>query len=141
LDNEIYVIPFKFKHLPLLIEIHENRDKALNTDLTMRDLPKIGYIAMLGKSCIAAGFLRRVEPNYAQLDTFLSNPYFGSQIRHLGMSLVVDSLMNEAKELNLKGILAFTKDESILKRAKDQGFHIIEQVILGKALVTPTQSR
>lgn len=133
LDN-IQVIPFKFKYLPLLLEMHEKRNFALNTEITMRDLPKIGFIALMGKQPIAAGFLRRVEPNYAQLDTFLSNPYFGSQIRHIAMSKIVDSLLEEAKDLDLKGIVAFTKDQSIINRAKSNGFSIIEQTILGKAL-------
>lgn len=132
--DSIQVIPFKFKHLELLKELDEKTDHALNTEITMRDLPKIGYIAILGKQPIAAGFLRRVEPNYAQLDTFVSNPYFGSQIRHVAMTKIVDNLLDEAKDLDLKGIIAFTKDESIVSRAQANGFVVIEQVLLGKAL-------
>jgi hypothetical protein len=134
LDNEVYVIPFKFKHLQLIKDIHDYHRHALNVELTMRDLPRIGYIAMLGKSAIAVGFLRRVEPNYAQLDTFLSNPFFGSQIRHQGMTLVTEALINEAKDLGLKGIIALTKDKSILDRAKNQGFQVVEQTIMAKYL-------
>lgn len=134
LVDNIQVIPFKFKHLELLKELDEKTDHALNTEITMRDLPKIGYIALLGKQPIAAGFLRRVEPNYAQLDTFVSNPYFGSQIRHVAMTKIVNSLLEEAQDLELRGIIAFTTDESIISRAKDNGFVVIEQVLLGKAI-------
>ena len=131
MDN-VYILPFKHKHLEALKEMHTARDNALNTELVYADLPKIGYIAFLGKQPVAAGFLRRVEPNHAQLDTFLSNPYFGSQIRHQGMSQVTTALLVEAKELGLKMVIALTKDASILARAKDQGFQVVEQTILAK---------
>ena len=132
LDSEVYILPFKYKLLPALVELNEARNNVMEVDITMKNLPKIGYIAFLGKTPIAAGFLRRVEPNYAQFDTFLSNPFFGSQIRHLALSKIVDALTEDANNLDLAGVLAFTKDESIFKRAKDQGFQVVEQVILSK---------
>lgn len=83
---------------------------------------------------IAAGFLRRVEGGYAQLDTFTSNPFFGSKIRHLGINLVVDSLLSDAKDLKLRGILAITEDSGILSRSKTHGFKEIEQKLIGLSL-------
>ncbi len=133
MDN-IYLLPFRHKHLESLKELHSLRDNTPNTPIDYADLPKIGYIAFLGKQPVAAGFLRRLEPNYAQLDTFLSNPLFGSQIRHLAIDMVASTLIQEAKDLELKGILVMTKDQGILSRAKDKGFHIIEQTLLGKTL-------
>ncbi len=88
----------------------------------MRTLPRIGYIALRNGYPIAAGFLRRVEGGYAQLDTLTSNPMFGSLIRHQGIDLVVKALLEEAKTLKLHGIVAFTIDKGILSRAKDMGF-------------------
>lgn len=100
------------------------------SDVEMKTLPKIGYIALLNDQPIAAGFLRRLEPCYAQIDTLISNKYFGSQIRHIGIQKVVDSLIQDAKDLNLDGIIAFTGDEGILNRASALGFNIVEQKIL-----------
>jgi len=131
---DVYLMPFKAKHLSQLQEMHELRDHALGVKLTLQDLPKIGYIAFLGKQPVAAGFLRRIEPNYAQLDTFLSNPYFGSQVRHEAMTKIIDSLIADANELNLKGILAITADQSIKNRALALGFGVIEQTLFGKVL-------
>lgn len=99
--------------------------------IEMKTLPKIGYIALMNNQPIAAGFLRRVEPCYAQLDTLTSNAYFGSQIRHEGIKLVVDTLVEESKRIKLKGIIAFTGDQGILNRAKSLGFHEINQSIIG----------
>lgn len=100
----------------------------------MEDLPKIGYIAFLGKQAVAAGFLRRIEPNYAQLDTFLSSPYFGSQVRHEAMTKIVDALVSDAKDLNLKGLLAITTDHGIVERAKEIGFTTLNQALLVRIL-------
>jgi hypothetical protein len=102
--------------------------------VSYKTLPKIGYLAMLGKHPVAAGFLRRVEGGYAQLDTFVSNRHFGSLVRHEGLSKVTEALINDAKDLKLLGILAITIDDGIIQRAKDQGFHVINQVLVGKLL-------
>ncbi len=122
MDNEVSIVPFRYKYLKALHDILSSNDYLNISEINMKSLPKIGYIALLNGHPIAAGFLRRVEGGYAQIDTLTSNKYFGSKIRHLGIKLVVDTLILEAKTLKLKGIIAFTKDEGILKRAKEIGF-------------------
>lgn len=129
--TEINIEPFKFKHLPMLLDILNSQDYNGISDITMQTLPKIGYIAIMNNQPIAAGFLRRVEPCYAQLDTLCSNKMFGSIIRHSGITKIVDELLREAKSLKLEGVIAHTKDDGILARAKLIGFHIIEQTVIG----------
>ena len=107
--------------------------KQMNT-IDYKTLPKIGYIATLGKEPIAVGFLRRVEPCYAQLDTLVSNAHFGSKIRHNGVSKVVDSLIREAKHLKLQGLIAHTEDKGTLVRAEELGFHVVPQTIIALSL-------
>jgi len=100
--------------------------------VSYKTLPKIGYIAMLGDQPIAAGFLRRVEGGYGQLDTFVTNPHFGSKMRDEGLNKVVDALLIEAKDLDLIGIIAITQDSGIIERSKKYGFRIINQVLIAK---------
>lgn len=90
--------------------------------ITMKTLPKIGYIAFYNKVPVAAGFLARVEPNMGMLDSFTSNPYLGSQIRHEALKLVIDTLIDDAKRMKLKRIIAMSKDSGILNRALELGF-------------------
>lgn len=104
-------------------------------DISFKTLPKTGYIVLLGKQPIAAGFLRRVEGGYAQLDTFVSNPYYGSKLRHEAMELIVNSLLDEAKSMKLHGIIAITQDTGILKRSEKHGFAQINQILIGKSLI------
>lgn len=131
---DIHVIPFKFKHLSLLKDMHTSHHNALKVELSMKNLPKIGYIAMLGKQPVAAGFLRRVEPNIGQLDSFLSNPHLGGIIRHIGLQMVTKNLIQDAKDLGLVGVMVFTENKDILKRAQDEGFKVINQLILSRQL-------
>lgn len=134
LDN-IEVIPFKFKHYPLLLEMLKDQNYHDLQSVNYKSLPKIGYIALLGKQPVFAGFLRRVEGDeLAQFDGFTSNPYFGSQIRNKAINEVIERLMIEAKDLKLKGIYAFTVDKSILERAIKLGFKLTSYALISLSL-------
>jgi hypothetical protein len=128
--DKISVVSFEKKHFPLLLEMlsEHNHNTA---HITMKTLPKIGYIALLDKNPIAAGFLRRIEGDVlAQLDGLTSNPCFGSIIRHIGINEVVKAITTEAKQLKLKGIMAFTVDKSVLLRAEDLGFQRLAHSVI-----------
>lgn len=134
MDNEVSVVPFRYKHLQMLLDMLKDREYLGISTVNMKTLPKIGYIALLNKQPIAAGFLRRVEGGYAQLDTLTSNPYYGSIIRNDGIKLVVDRLIEDAKDLKLHGIIAFTGDSGVLDRAKSIGFNEIDQSLIALKL-------
>lgn len=130
MDNEISIVPFKFKYLTLLLEMLKDREFVNISQINMKTLPKIGYIALMNNQPIAAGFLRMVEGGYAQMDTLVSSPYFGSLIRHDGINKVVEALIGDAKTLRLEGIIAFTRDEGVLKRALSTGFSEVNQQLI-----------
>jgi hypothetical protein len=126
-DNEVSIIPFRFKYLHILHDLLKSNDYLHISTVNMKTLPKIGYIAMLGGHPIAAGFLRRVEGGYGQVDTLTSNKYFGSQIRHQGIVKVLDALLQDAKDLRLHGVIGFTCDKSIFERTQTMGFHALSE--------------
>lgn len=134
MDNDISLVPFKFSYLPLLFDMLKSQQYLDISHINMKTLPKIGYIALLGKNPVAAGFLRRVEGGYAQIDGLTSNSSFGGIIRHEGIRKVVDALISEAKDLKLKGIMGFTHDDGVLKRAKDLGFKTVDQTIIALSI-------
>lgn len=132
--KEFNIVPFKHKYLPLIHELL-NSQSYLDVDLIQTaTLPKIGYLVLLNDQPIACGFLRRVEPCYAQFDTFATSKYFGKECRHKALCLVLDSLFDSAKVLKLKGIIATTADSGILERAQSIGFHIVNQTVIAKSL-------
>lgn len=126
------LIPYNGYMLETLRKMHESQGYVDIDMLAHETLPKIGWIAMhfndnnVG-TAVAAGFLRMVEGGFAQIDTLVSNAEYSSEMRHLAISTVVDKLIEEAKKLNLHGILATSKDESTIKRAVSIGFHVISE--------------
>lgn len=128
--TNITIQPFKHKHLKDLYEILESNQYEGVSLITTKTLPQIGYVVYSDKTPIAAGFLRRLEPCYAQIDTLCSNKFLGSIIRHQGISMVVDTLIKDAKKLKLHGIICHTKSNDVLKRAEALGFHILQETII-----------
>jgi hypothetical protein len=134
-ENNVTIHPFKHKHLPLLHEILDSNQYEGTSLITTKNLPKIGYIVMLnGKVPLAAGFLRRLEPYYGQIDTLCSNKFLGSILRHQGLTIVVNSLIDDAKQLKLEGIVCHTKSDDVLKRAELLGFKVIEEKVIALGL-------
>ena|ERR1700677_2086585 len=130
----IKIIPFKHKHYGMILAMLEDQKTPWIKNVSYKNLPKIGYIALIGKHPIAAAFLRKIEGNYGYLDTFVSNPHFGSQIRHQALLLVSQNLMEEAKNQGMGGVLCSSADQGLIKRAKDWGFTVIEHTVLGKTI-------
>lgn len=128
--NGITVKPFKFKYMQDLIDLHSSQKYEQLDTIEYRTLPKIGVIVYINKMPVAAGFLRRLEPCYAQIDTLVSNAYAGAIMRNEGITKVVDYLINEAKRLKIQGIICHTKDAGTLMRAQTLGFHIVPQTII-----------
>lgn len=132
--DEVSLVPFRYKYLPFLLEMLESREYLGISEINMKTLPKIGYMALLNNKPVAAGFLRRVEGGYAQLDGLTSNPYLGSIVRHKGIELVVDHLISAARQLKLNGVIGFTSDKGVLKRAEGLGFTTVDQSLIALRL-------
>lgn len=132
--NEISILPFKFKHMSSLLDMHESQRYENMASIDYRTLPKVGYIAFHGTMPVAAGFLRRLEPCYAQIDTLVTAAYCGSVLRHEGVSKVVDALIEEAKSLKIQGLICHTQDKGTLARAEALGFRIVPQTIIALPL-------
>ncbi len=124
------LLNFKFKHYPHLQDMLADQECPWKSFVSYKTLPKIGYIVMLHDQPIATGFLRRVEGGYGQLDTFATNPYFGSQIRNEAIELVIKALIDDAKRLKLQGLLAFTHDKGLLGRVSSQKWQVLPDQLL-----------
>lgn len=128
------LLNFKHKHYLLLQEMLADQACPWKEFISYKTLPKTGYIILLQDQPIAAGFLRKVEGGFGQFDTFATNPYFGSKIRHEAIELIVNALMDDAKRLKLHGILAFTHDNGILSRSLEKGYQLLPDKLLALKL-------
>lgn len=124
------------KHMEVLVDMHRSQEYKDMYAIGLETLPKIGFISFSNTEFqyIAAGFLRIVEGGFGQLDTFVTNPSLDSHVRDEGLNLLVETLINEAKTLKLKGIYAHTASINIIKRAEETGFHVINQSIIALKL-------
>lgn len=114
--------------------MHETQKYHGVSNLTMDTLPKIGFIVLKNSIPISAGFLRKLEPCYGQIDTLVSNAEKTKEERHEALEIVVNCLIHFAKENGIKGLVCHTKDEGILKRAKSLGFHVVPEQIIAKMI-------
>ena len=126
----VEISPYTYKMLPAVQYLHETQGHS-DASIVGECLPKIGFVATDSDDIVAIGFLRIVEGGFAQIDTLVSNGTLSPWTRHKGISGVVDALINEAKRLKLKGIMALTLDKSILMRAEAIGFKVIPQTVIG----------
>ncbi len=126
----VEITAYSHEQFDTLLALHMSQDyKALDTVLP-ETLPAIGFIAYDMATPIAAGFLRRVEGGYAQIDTLVSNGSLSSQMRHEGITAIVSALVSVAKSLELRGIVSFTEDKGTLMRAESIGFHARPHCVL-----------
>lgn len=94
------------------------------------ELPELGYIAFERDEPIAAGFIRKVEPHFAQLDGLITNPMALSADRHAAIDLVVSEIIKKSKELKIRQLLAVSVDEGTLERSKKHGFQKLPHTVI-----------
>ena len=81
------------------------------------DMPDVGFVCKRGDYPIAAGFLRQIEGENALFDSLITNPGASSEFRHIALDLVVNAVIEAAKKRGIRQIIAYSVDDSTLKRA------------------------
>jgi len=86
------------------------------------EIPTIGSMVMSGNEIVAAGFIRRLEGNYAHYDGLITNPKFSSSQRWEALNMLDQAIIKDAKTLGILALLAYPKEESTLERSYKLGF-------------------
>jgi hypothetical protein len=120
------------KHFEVLLDMHLAQGSKTYDILDLNTLPRIGYIVYSDTEYhyVAAGFLRMVEGGFAQIDTLVTNPNITGDVRNEGLTLLVDTLIKTAKDMELKGIYSMTTNGSIIDRALKLGFFVSNHVVI-----------
>lgn len=127
---EIY--PFKKVDI---FEVSRLFELQNSTEFHGKSIPEIGFIVRNSDGmAIAAGFLRRVEGNIAQIDSYVTNPQASAEDRHNAIDLLTQTLMTTARNLSLSGLIVITQVQSIADRALKLGFKVNTHVVLGLKL-------
>lgn len=127
------ILNFQEQHLKDLHYMHSTQ-KSDSSHIHLDSLPQTGLIVYSDCKPLCAGFVRLLEPCFAQLDGLVSNADLSSETRHKALDFLVNRLIHSAKSKGLKGLICHTKDEGILKRAESIGFHVVNEKIIAKML-------
>ncbi len=107
-------------HKCLLSAWLESHGERVPTD---DEMPAIGCVARNERGIgVAMGFIRRVEGGFGHLDGLCTNPESPGSERHEAIDLIVDTLLKAAKEIGLKSVIAWSKDNSTIMRSEKHGF-------------------
>lgn len=99
------------------------------------ELPRIGYVAYHKGLPISAAFLRLMEgDSTSMVDSMVSDPKADAKLRDQANSLLTDRLIQEARVLGLKQVIALSIDPNTIERAKRHGFAIGAHTLLVKCL-------
>jgi hypothetical protein len=98
------------------------------------DLPAIGYVFIFMGRPIASAHLRMCEGTLGIIEALVSNPMERGDIRHVAIDEVVKGLLADATSMGMKTILAYSVDDSTLKRSVSHGFSRYPHVLIGKSL-------
>lgn len=124
------IVEFGYKHMPYLIQWLDKNGKE---EARFEDLPHIGYVA-IHEVPVCIGFIHRAEGNFCFLGSLATNPDCSSEERSEAIDLVVTTLIDIAKILGFKTMIAWTVEDSILKRSEKFGFKMLNQTLIGKEL-------
>lgn len=95
------------------------------------EVPEIGFLVYQDDTPIAAGFLRRLENSrVALVDSWITNPNEAPSLRNQALQLLYKRLIQSARALGLRGLLAYTTDDHTLTRAQRGGFEKLPQTVI-----------
>jgi hypothetical protein len=92
-------------------------------------LPKNGYVVSDEHGPIAIGYIRMMEGNYGCLDSYITDPIAPSQLRDKALDLLTIKLVELAKSLEIKILLAFSQDTFTILRSERLGFKRLPNVL------------
>lgn len=99
-------------------------------------LPKLGIIIGCKSTPIAAGFLRAIEGDgkTAILDSLITHKDSDSRVRDYILNMLVQKLIELAKDHGITNILAFSTDKNTLLRAQRFGFVELPHQVISLSL-------
>lgn len=124
---------FEQSQVPLLNEWLKERG---HPEIAADDLPALGLMAYHEGIPVAAMFLRQCEGSLGILDSMATNPSIASKIRNESIWELWEKVLYFAEEFELKKLILFTVESSLIQRALEKGFHTASHQFLCKGLRT-----
>lgn len=93
------------------------------TSIPQDHLPEHGFIV----EGIAAGFLYKTDSKFALLEFVIANPSTSKEERSEALDLIIDNLLNLAKELEFKSVFSSITHPKLVNRYKEHGFTVTDE--------------
>lgn len=129
MDN-IEIIRFSYNHIKLVQGWLQTHGKSDN----VTKIPQIGYVATSSDGPIAAGFLRDCDGVFGIIDGLVSNPKASSEARDQALDMITEKIIEQAKDMKLDGIVAWSNHKNTLLRASRHGFVATDHTFIVKKL-------
>lgn len=100
----------------------------------IQDFPRHTFAAIDDSILIAVGGLRLCEGPFCLLDTMATNPESPAEKRHEAINAIVDLILSTGKKLGFEGIIARSKESSIINRALSIGFVVVPEISFARSL-------
>ena len=94
------------------------------------DLPEHGCVVTENGHIVAAAFIRPCGRNIAIFDGLISDPSQSAESRNEAQDLAISKMLEVAKELKLKGIIAWASEENTIMRAERHGFQQLPHSVM-----------
>lgn len=85
-----------------------------------KHLPRIGFIV----DGYCAGFLYQTDSAFGLLEFVIANPKTDKEERSKALDLLLETLIKQAKELNIKSLFTSLEHPKLLERYKKHGFNV-----------------
>jgi N-acetylglutamate synthase-like GNAT family acetyltransferase len=99
-----------------------------------KELPGHTFCAVVDDKIVAIAGLRLMEGEICFIDSMATDQSVKGSIRHQALDEITKALLGIAKDLGFKKVFATTKEECIVNRAKNHGFKVINQTVIGREL-------
>ena len=110
----------KEEHLEFLLSWLRARNKGPEV---ADNLPAFGYIAYHHSRPVATAFLRQVEGNLGICEGLCTNPEASSNVRSIAIDSLIEQLIETAKAIDIKALIAWSQDKNTLERSVRHGFN------------------
>lgn len=134
LNDTLNIVKYDSDNLMQLAHM-ETLIESRHMDLSLlKELPKLGYLALDGNTIVAAGFLRHSESKAVILDSLITNACLPGDTRNFVLDLLVKNLIKLAQVNDYTQIIAMTADKNTLERAMSHGFEVLPHTVIGLRL-------
>lgn len=122
------------KHYEKLSECLNKR--GINYSLVEQDRPELGYtVSNKSGDILCAGFLLKIEGNSMMVESYITNPDYSPTLRDEALDALTHHIVESAKLMKIKRLIAFTEDNNTLLRAQRHGFvHLKQYQFIGREL-------